>query len=111
MPARRAMSSVDVPSRPRPANSIIAASSTSSRRSAAVSLVVVVISMPARLVTTHKLVKRLRHTIEVAVRQPIVERKGESPLEHPVGVGEWALVAVGAEAVEGVRPDLALDPL
>src|SRR5689334_3384482 len=110
MPARRAMSSVDVPSKPRSANSTRAASRTSSLRSAAVSLVVV-ISTRRRLVMTHKLVKCLRDPVELAVGEAGVERQREGALEGGVGAREVALVAVGAQAVEGVGPDLALDPL
>jgi hypothetical protein len=40
-----------------------------------------------------------------------VEREREGALEGGVRPGEGALVAVGAEPVQGVRADLALDPL
>src|SRR5689334_20899331 len=105
MPARRAMSSVDVPSKPAAANSSSAASSTSLRRSSAVRRT----AMSGKLVATHYLVKRLRDPVELGVGQPGVERQRERPLEGRVGAGELALVAVRAEPVERVRPDLALD--
>src|SRR5690348_5098527 len=65
MPARRAMSSVEAPSKPRSANSIMAASSTSSRLAAAVDLVVVVL-IAAMLVMTHKSVKPAGTEIRVS---------------------------------------------
>src|SRR5690348_895464 len=105
MPARRAMSSVDVPSKPAAANSSSAASSTSLRRSSAVRRT----AMPDKLVSNHYLVKPLRHTVELGIGEPGVEREGERPLEGRVGPGEVPLVPVGAEPVERVRPDLALD--
>src|SRR5438270_4866663 len=110
MPARRAMSSVDVPSRPRSANSTIAASSTASRRSVAESLVVAEV-MTALLVITHKFVKRFRDPVEIPFSEPPMERQRERPLEDGVGAGERPLPAVGAQPVESVRADLALDSL
>src|SRR5581483_9965974 len=107
MPARRAMSSVEVPSKPRPANSTRAASRTSSLRSAAERRT----AMPARLVMTHKLVKGLRHPVEIGVGELPVEGQRERAVARRVGAGERALVAVGAEAVERVGADLALDAL
>src|SRR6266516_7632782 len=95
MPARFAMSSVDVPSKPRSANSIRAASRIVSLRSAAERRVVVW-AMGDRLVMTHKLVKSLRHPVELGVREPGVERQRERPLECRVRAGERPLVAVGA---------------
>src|SRR3954471_10822279 len=58
MPARRAISSVEAPWRPRSANSCNAASSTASRRSAAVFRSVVT-AMGGKLATTYYLVKSL----------------------------------------------------
>src|SRR5690242_17085883 len=104
IPARRAMSSVDVPSKPAAANSSSAASSTSLLRSSAVSRT----AMADKLVATHYLVKCFRHPVELALREPGVERQRERPLERRVRARERALVAVGAEPVERVRPDLAL---
>src|SRR5690349_4451176 len=104
------MSSVDVPAKPRSANSTRAASRTASLRSAAL-MRVVVICMPPNLVMTHKLVKCLAHPVELRVREPGVERQGERALVRGIGAGERALAAVGAEAVQGVGADLALDPL
>src|SRR3954467_11556321 len=111
MPARRAMSSVDVPTYPPSANSTRAASSTVSRRSAALMRVVGIGGMRRRLVMTHKLVKPLRDAILLRLGQPLVQGQGERTLERRVGSREGALVAVGAEAVERVGADLALDPL
>src|SRR5579864_6555217 len=107
MPARRAMSSVDVPSSPRSANSTRAASRTSSFRSAAESLT----AMCCMLVMTHKFVKCGRHPVEVARRQPAVQRQCERPLEGSVGAGERPLVAVRPELVQRIRADLAADAL
>src|SRR5438045_5766634 len=111
MPARRAMSSVEVPTYPPSANSTSAASSTVSRRSAALMRVVVISGTRRRLVMTHKLVKSLRDPILLGLGQPLVQGQGERTLERRVGARERALVAVGAEPVERVRADLALDAL
>src|SRR5581483_4736783 len=110
MPARRAMSSVDAPWRPLSANSTRAASRISSRRSSFV-FRSVTSTMCWMLVTTHNLVKRLGHDVEIGLGEPRVERQGERALEHPGRPREVALVAVGAEQVERVGADLRLDPL
>src|SRR5207302_10141346 len=102
------MSSVEVPAKPLSANSICAASRMASRRSAAERRVVVEL-MAGRLVMTHKLVKCLCHAVELGPGQPRVERQGERALVDRGGTGERPLVAVSAEPVQGVRPDLALD--
>src|SRR6476620_4394091 len=109
MPARRATSSVDEPCRPCSANTASAASRISSRRSSFDFRSVV--TMWSRLVMTHYLVKRLRHPVEIALGEPRVEGERERPLEDALGAGEGALVAVGAEHVQRVGPDLRLDPL
>src|SRR3954447_12467239 len=109
MPARRAMSSVDVPTYPPSANSTSAASSTASRRSAALMRVVVV--MPSKLVMTHKFVKSLGDPVLLGLGQALVQRQRERTLEGRIGAREGALVAVGAEPVERVGADLALDAL
>src|SRR4051812_47572871 len=88
-----------------------AASSTASRRSAAVMRVVVISGTRWRLVMTHKLVKSLRDPVLLGLGEPLVQGQGEAVLERGVGARERALVAVGAEAVERVRADLALDAL
>src|SRR3954452_18866382 len=111
MPARRAMSSVDVPTYPPSANSTSAASSTVSRRSAALMRVVVISGTRRRLVMTHKLVKSLPDPVLLGLGQPLVQRERERALERRIGAGERPLVAVGAEAMEPVRADLALDAL
>src|SRR3954465_14837332 len=111
MPARRAMSSVDVPTYPPSANSTSAASSTVSRRSAALMRVVVISGTRRRLVMTHKLVKSLRDPVLLGLGQPLVQRQRERTLERRIGTREVALFAVGAEAVERVGADLALDAL
>src|SRR5881275_1122128 len=98
MPARRAMSSVEVPSKPRSANSTSAASSSVSLRSAAERRVVVGL-MGGRIVMTHKLVKRLGDPVELRLAEPAVEGQGERPLEDRVGAGEGALPPEGAEPV------------
>src|SRR5882757_81555 len=105
MPARFAMSSVDVPSKPRSANSMRAASRIESLRSAAERRVLVEL-MRVRLVITHKLVKRLRDPVELALGEPLVERERQRPLEGGVRTGERPLVTVGAEPVQRVRADL-----
>src|SRR2546423_2796722 len=109
MPARRAISSVDAPCRPRAANSICAASSTSARRSSALCLVVLAIAN--RLVATHYLVKHLADAADVLLRQARVERQGEGALVAAVGPRERALVAVGGQPVQRVGADLRLDSL
>ena len=63
------------------------------------------------LVTTHNLVKRGRDLVQVGLLEPRMEGQRKRPLERPVGAGELALVAVGAEPLERIRPDLRLDPL
>src|SRR3954451_119193 len=111
MPALRAMSSVEVPTYPPSANSMSAASSTVSRRSAALMRVVVIGGTRGRLVMTHKLVKSLRDPVLLGLGQTLVQRQRQRALERRIGTREGALVAVGAEAVERVRADLALDAL
>ena len=51
------------------------------------------------------------HAVELVVGEPGVERQRERPLEGGVGARERALAPVGAEALQRVRADLALDPL
>src|ERR1051325_8417901 len=109
MPARLAISSVEAPCSPRSANSPIAASRISSRRSSALFRWGWT-TMDGKLVITHKFVKRLRDEVEIRFGEPGMEGQGEGALEGPVGAGEGALVAVGAEAMQGVRADLRLDP-
>src|SRR5918911_1876777 len=109
MPARLAISSVDAPWRPRAANSICAASRTASRRSAALCLVAV--AMARRLVLTHYLVKHLGDAIEILLAEAGVKGQRERALVAAVGAGERPLVAVRAEPVQRVRPDLRLDSL
>src|SRR5207302_11508570 len=41
-----------------------------------------------RLVMTHNLVKCLRHTVEIRVGEPPVERQSERPLERGIRPGE-----------------------
>src|SRR5262249_6713051 len=72
---------------------------------------VVVICMSPRLVMTHKFVKCLSYPVELRVGEARMEREGEGPLEGRVRPRERARAAVGAEAVEGVGADLALDAL
>src|SRR5271154_2319583 len=109
MPARRAISSVDAPARPRSANSTRAASRISSRRSSFVFRSLT--TMGVRLVTTHKLVKGLRHPVEIALREPGVEGQGKRAVEGMLGARERARVPVGPEERECVGADLRLDPL
>src|SRR6266567_3702399 len=101
MPARLAISSVDAPWSPRSANSPMAASRISSRRSSALFRCGWVI-MGGMLVTTYKLVKRLRHNVQIPLDEPRMEGKRESAFERAVRTRELALVAIGAEAVQGV---------
>src|SRR2546422_7257932 len=109
-PARRAMSSVEVPAQPRSANSICAASRMASRRSAAESRVAVGL-IAGRLVMTHKFVKPLRDAVELGLGETRVKRQGERALVDRVGSRKRPLVAEGAEPVQRVSADLALDPL
>src|SRR5207249_2334529 len=109
MPARRAISSVDAPCRPRAANSICAASSTSARRSSALCLVA--LAMATRLVATHYLVKHLGDTADVLLCQTRVERQREGALVAAVGSRERALVAIGGQPMQRVGADLRLDTL
>ncbi len=60
---------------------------------------------------THKLVKSLRDPVLLGLGQPLVQRERERAFEGRIGARERALVAVGAEAVERVGADLALDAL
>src|SRR3954447_19831123 len=109
MPACRAISSVEAPWRPWRPNSTSAASRISSRRSSADFRSWT--TMRGRLVTAYKLVKCLRDAIEVRVAEPAVQRQREGGLEGVPRAREVALVAVGAEQVQRVGPDLRLDPL
>src|SRR4051794_29882805 len=109
MPASRAISSVEAPCSPCRAKTPAAASRISSRRTSFDFRSAT--TMAGKLVMSHKLVKRLRHTIEVALGEARVERQRERTLEDPGGAREIALVAVGTQAMERVRPDLRLDAL
>src|SRR5581483_1693774 len=68
-------------------------------------------AMLRRTLPPKRVPERLRDPVEVAIREPRVERQRQRPLEAPVGAGERALVAVDREPVERVGADLALDPL
>src|SRR2546423_11736699 len=110
MPARRATSSVEDPSRPCSANTASAASRISSRRSS-FDFRSPVVTMERRLVTTHYLVKCPCYPVQIAFREPGVERQRQRALEDARGAGEIALLPVGAEQVERVGADLGLDSL
>src|SRR6266545_6793751 len=110
MPARFAISSVDAPWRPRSANSARAASRISSRRSSALFRCGCT-TMAGMLVTSHKLVKRLRHVVQIALPEPRMERQRQRTLERAVRAGERTKAAVGAQAVQCVGADLRLDTL
>src|SRR5206468_2162184 len=71
--------------------------------------VAAVASMRWKLALTYKLRQDPADPLDVVVRQPRVEGQGERPGEAGIRVLERALVAVGAQAMEGVRPDLRLD--
>src|SRR5581483_6411724 len=107
-PARRAIASVEVPWRPRSANSTNAASTISSRRSAALFRSPVV-ATGWKLALTHNSCQDARDPVELPVRQSRVERERERALVAGVGAGERARPAVRGKPVERVRPDLALD--
>src|SRR4051794_39730172 len=108
MPARRAIASVDAPCRPCRANSSRAAARISSRRSSAVLRVLAVAVMARKLALTHKSCQGFRNSVEIRLRQLRVERQRERALEASRCAGVIALVAVGAEEVQRVRPDLRL---
>ena len=62
-----------------------------------------------KLALTYNLRQDPADPLDVVVRQPRVEGQGERPGEAGIRVLERALVAVGAQAMEGVRSDLRLD--
>src|SRR6266511_6466543 len=72
-----------------------------------------VAAQPSRrmLVTGHKLVKRLGHTVQIALPEPRMERQGQRALERAIRAAEGTKAAVGAQAVHCVGADLRLDTL
>src|SRR5712691_324955 len=108
MPAFAAIASVDAPSRPRCANSSIAASRTASRRSSAVLRSVVTITA-CKLLLTYEAVKGHADPVDLGFAKPVVQGEREGPLEAGLGTREGPLVAVRAEPMERVGADLRLD--
>src|SRR5712691_2822463 len=108
MPAFAAIASVDAPSRPRCANSSIAASRTASRRSSAVLRSVVTITA-CKLLLTYDAVKGHADPVDLRLAEPVVQGKREGPLEAGLGTRERPLVAVRAEPMERVGADLRFD--
>ena len=61
--------------------------------------------------TSREAGERPGHPVALVLGHRRRKRQRESPGERAIGAGERPLVAIGAEVMERVRPDLRLDPL